>query len=105
MRPAHKESAGTFVIRNGRVVAGADPILALVEMAPNVFDLLFPREMPSGTYGLFADGITRRLAADSPPRTLVESTNVERRRIAARRARPAIKARRPVLTLYGQAAP
>ena len=52
-------SHGSFQVRGGKVCAGADPTLVLLEQADGR-DLLPTTDLGDGWYQLGADGITRR---------------------------------------------
>lgn len=97
-----KQMRGAFHVRGGVVVAGRDPIVSLLELqTPSglVHDLLKTCELPDGWFVVCADGVTRRPTGNvpnaPPPR--------QHQRPVLRRIRsPAIRAKRQMLTLYGQ---
>jgi hypothetical protein len=108
MRQANKQPAGVFVVEGGRVIAGRDPILVLLEVAPGGCDLLFPREIPDGVYRLNrVTGVPHRVTKNSdtikPEQGISRASTLDR--LKGKRVRRPIKARRRQLSLYGQVAP
>jgi hypothetical protein len=94
--PRSKQSqAGAFHMQGGVVVAGRDPVLALLQTASGTA-LVPTAQIPDGWWQLHRDGVTRVLTQPTRPR---QHKRPVLRRV---RTRPAIRARRPrVLTLYG----
>jgi hypothetical protein len=61
VRRRQTRADGAFVVCDGIVVAGRDPILVLAQLASGELDLLKPCELPDGEYHTNADdGVTRQ---------------------------------------------
>jgi hypothetical protein len=85
---------GSFVIRNGRVVAGRDPRWCLLPVSRGgsfrtvrhgeLIELLKTSELPDGAYQLGADGVTRLVSVRTETR-LVKATLSTTDNVAARR--------------------
>lgn len=100
-----KQMCGAFLVIGGEVCAGAgaDHILVLFEAADGLRDLLRIDELADGWYVFNpADAVTRGPVKSAPVPNVQPHKHSSPTALRRARIKPTIRARRRMLSLYGQ---
>jgi hypothetical protein len=98
MRVMTRHRKGSFEVRGGKVCAGVDPTLVVLETASGQWEVCRTAELEDGWYAFDpADAVTRAVKSPDLP-----NVPPPHQRKALHRARsPSLRGKRCVLTLYG----